>query len=142
MVKIMAKNPKLHTTSCKWTFADDGAGTVGTQADIKDSPNIPDNAIITDFVVDITTAFQSAGTSEITLFIAQSGTPITLISARPFNNGGGGAFFHALGPKGGTTYNFFGGKTDGVGALSLTVGDAALQTAGEARVYVKYIIGT
>jgi hypothetical protein len=103
---------------------------------------IPDNAIITDFIVDITTAFQSAGTSEITLFIAQSGTPVTLISARPFNNGGGGAFFHALGPKNGTTYNFFGGKTDGAGALSLTVGDAALQTAGEAKVYVKYIIGS
>ena len=103
--------------------------------------SIPDNAIITNFYVDVTTLFTSGGSATVQLLL-NSSTPVVLLSQVPFGAGMGNANWNTTGVKMGTMlYSFAGGKSDSAADVRLTVGTAAL-TAGAAKVYVKYIIGT
>ena len=114
---------------------------------------IPDNAIITNYYVDITTAFGDADGGDdptIALKINSGGGGVFLLDnpASPGNPrdayqaGAQSAFWNiAQVVNGGNTYGFAAGKTDGSGALQLIVGDVAFN-AGAAKVYVEYIIGS
>jgi hypothetical protein len=126
----MAKNPKLHTTSCKWTFADDGAGTVGTQADIKDSPNIPDNAIITSCVMYVKTAPGGAGGG---IKIALNGTSDPLVCEFSGANIGTAENVIAGALKG--------GKAVGVSKVTISPVTAVFSTGGDIRFVFTYVLG-
>ena len=103
--------------------------------------SIPDNAIVTDFYVDVTTGFTSGGSATVQL-VLNSSTPVVLLAQAPFGAGGGNANWNTTGIRSGTmAYSFVGGKGDSAADVRLTVGTAAL-TAGAAKLYVKYIIGT
>jgi hypothetical protein len=112
---------------------------------------IPDNALITNFYVDVTTAFTDASGGDdpvITLKVNSGGGGVFLLhdgvgGARDaYQAGAGSAFWNNITfLNAGTSYGFTGGKTIGTGVLQLIVGDVAFN-AGEAKVYIEYFIGS
>jgi hypothetical protein len=112
---------------------------------------IPDNALITNFYVDVTTAFTDADGGDdpvITIKINSGGGGVFLLhdgagNARDaYQAGAGSAFWNNISfLNAGTSYGFTGGKTVGTGALQLIVADVAFN-AGEAKVYIEYFIGS
>ena len=105
--------------------------------------DLPDNAIITGFWVDVRTAFTSDGSAVTQLSVASS-TPVTLMSAQSIANfGGGGNDLSVIGVKPSAAYTYGQqslGRTDSAGAISMLNATANL-TAGLAHIYIEYVIG-
>ena len=57
----MAKNPKIHTVTCKYVFANDGAGSTTATTALKDTGKIPNGAGILRATVITTTAIAGSG---------------------------------------------------------------------------------
>ena len=126
----MAKNPKTHTTSCKWEFAVDGAGTAGTAANITDSPDIPDNAIITSCVLYVKTAPGGASGG---IEIGLNGTSDPVICTFSATNIG-------------TAENVLigalkGGKAVGGSKITIKPVTSAFSTGGDLRFVFTYVLG-
>ncbi len=127
----MAKNPKTHTTSCKWEFAVDGAGTVGTQANITDSFELPDNAIVTGIVMYVKTAPGGAsGGLKLTL---EDGT--NSIEIAQYSNGNIGTAENVI------TGTLKAGKCKGLSKLGLSPLGSVFSTGGDIRFIVTYVLG-
>lgn len=127
----MAKNPKTHTTSCRWAFASDGAGTVGTQEILKDSFELPDNAIITNLVMYVKTAPGGAGGGiKLTL---EDGTNSTEIAQ--YSNANIGTAEQVI------TGTLKAGKCKGVSKLAISPITAVFSTGGDLRFIVTYVLG-
>jgi len=127
----MAKNPKTHTTSCKWTFASDGAGTVGTQANIKDSFELPDNAIVTSLVMYVKTA--AGGASGGIKMSLEDGT--NSIEIAQYSNANIGTAENVI------QGTLKAGKCKGVSKLALSPIGSVFATGGDLRFIVTYVLG-
>ena len=101
---------------------------------------LPENAIVTDCVIDIKTAFNDGGNGDAEIALAfGSSTPVQIRSAATLAATG----FNGAGiRKASLMYSFLGGKTDSDNApLGFSVTNRAL-TAGVADVYVYYLSGS
>jgi len=105
--------------------------------------DLPDNAIITGFWIDVRTAFTSGGAATLQLSV-DSSTPVLLFSSlslAAFSSAGND--FSVIGVKPSMAYNYGQqslGRTDSAGAISLLNANANL-TAGLAHIYIEYVIG-
>jgi|9_EtaG_2_1085328.scaffolds.fasta_scaffold01590_2 hypothetical protein len=127
----MAKNPKTHTTSCKWEFAADGAGATGTQANIKDSFELPDNAIVTGIVMYVRTAPGGAsGGIKLSLEDGTNSIEITTYSST-----------HIGTAENVITGTLKAGKCKGLSKLAISPVGSVFSTGGDLRFIVTYVLG-
>jgi hypothetical protein len=117
-----------------------GSGQYAIGNHILGGITLPENAIVTDCVIDIKTGFNDGGNGDAEIALAfGSSTPVTIRSAATLAATG----FNSAGiRRASLMYSFLGGKTDSDNApLGFTVDSRAL-TAGAADVYVYYLSGS
>ena len=110
------------------------------------SVTIPDKAIITRAIIDVGTAFTTSGSPTLGLFTTGNIFPSPGEGAGPIDffaglGGSPNAPFQTISGVNSRVLQFTGGKLNGASTITFQVASAVL-TAGAAKVYIYYIIGS